>query len=1362
MIAASVNLKNALAQSVSITALPVCEIEHNMNSLIDGITVVSTSNDTQYRSGITDWSETKSNPFKKLFPIDSILKPMRPMYPGVKYFIMGGPTVRDTYSSDYVKNPPFLPFRTLSYTGEGKDFNVSGAKPRIYYPGVNTEYKYWLSPLNSNINLTVQYLQTSETWAAAGKTGSIPAGNKAALANKILIKFEKFHSIPTNYKVTITKSDGTTSEVGPITTTSTESGIISLTLENGTWTKRDGASALPDTLVLDNPILIKSIKLEATNPGGGKYLGVIEISARWVSYISNDIVSLEINKEASSSSEDILPVGLVTANTLSMSINRFNQELKVKNYNRDITSFDQGTIYLAKNSELRPKFKVIHTGGSIIVPGDASSNYDLVPQGTFYLDSWGISQYGEAQITALDGAKHLMETLSPDLLCEDAPVVAILRNLLDSIGFTNYKFNITSTDKSINNILYWWTEDEKTVWDEIQSLCRDIQMNASFDENNILQFYSRDYLYSTDNMTLDYTFYQDQSGSNLPNIITFNKKEIPSANSVQVKWKAPMSSNLLGSSEPLWNSGASYLSAGALKQPEGRPVTEAALKLTDEFFVIDQESLDPFGQEQGFYNFNSFVAIESEIIEYDAIGYDYTPRESITNEKISVWLESGSEYSKYLTLSKSGFENADKPETAYFRPNGKYRIKKDKLGNIVGRGALGTVASEHKISTSNLSGDSKWKGAVVSFAAREKVSKATDGNYSAYNFTTDMQVTDYLDSTTIKIEAITSAPGIKLTVQELDDKFINVGSPEVTNFIAGPAGKDLELEIGKLYRISFQPKNSSGTQRGNTQTITHRMISNKFNGSPTANPTDPTKITTVNKSFLKLNSDKLNSGEFVLAFRDFNSLKMPPSTSVSASYPVFFTGDYYQSYAGPKTIAITAASAAAGKITYTATGHKFPINDVVNIAGISIPSYNKPNAVVTNITNNTFSVSGTVEAGTPTFDGASASSGSYYYSFGTSVFLDKSSVNPEQSAGLGFFINELGARGYFVIIEALKSAATVNRKSVRIIKAQPGGIKVLKDSQITLKSTLDAIYSGLAYNIDVKVKMTGQKVDIVADINGHKITANDINSTDLGKDPNWILGPTRNVGLMALDGTAIFDYVYASTIDEDKYKASEYVTNIYQGQFSNDIISTAYGDMIYNANLAEDEKEYGLKEVIDEFGPVVREIAYINQKFAARPALPIAWSTGANKLVSVIGSKLSSFGAEAYILNNTSVKVPLSDKGINTLQVIGNSIEPSGELIYSTDDTSEYSIKEPIIFDSTWIQSEAAAKSLAKWIQDKVMNKGRVVNMSVFGNPLIAVGDIVSISNAYQGFEGTEKLIITNVSQRFDQGLETEVTCRTL
>jgi hypothetical protein len=243
----------------------------------------------------------------------------------------------------------------------------------------------------------------------------------------------------------------------------------------------------------------------------------------------------------------------------------------------------------------------------------------------------------------------------------------------------------------------------------------------------------------------------------------------------------------------------------------------------------------------------------------------------------------------------------------------------------------------------------------------------------------------------------------------------------------------------------------------------------------------------------------------------------------------------------------------------------------------------------------------------------------------------------------------------------------------------------------------------------------------------------------------------------------MFDYVYASSIEEADYKSSEYVKNLYQGQFSNDVLNTAYGNILYNANNSQDDiGAYKLKDVVDEFGIVVREIAYIKTKIPSRPSFPIAWTTGVNNLVTILGSKTSSFEAEAYILNNSSVRVPLSDGTSNTLAIVGNSIGSSGEIIYSTDETLEYSFKEPIIFESTWIQNQEDAKKLAEWIKAKIANKSSVLNMNVFGNPLISVGDIVSVVNVYQEFYGTEKLIVTNVSHSFKEGIETSITCRTI
>ena len=130
----------------------------------------------------------------------------------------------------------------------------------------NTAYKYWLSAKNANVDLTLTYKQSSSPYT----------GNKNALTNKIVIKFEKYHVLPTNYTVTITKSDNSTTTIGPSSPAS--DGVINLYYTGSAWTTTDNS----ETVGSVTPIAIKSIRLQATNPGGDKVVGVIEISARWV------------------------------------------------------------------------------------------------------------------------------------------------------------------------------------------------------------------------------------------------------------------------------------------------------------------------------------------------------------------------------------------------------------------------------------------------------------------------------------------------------------------------------------------------------------------------------------------------------------------------------------------------------------------------------------------------------------------------------------------------------------------------------------------------------------------------------------------------------------------------------------------------------------------------------------------------------------------------------------------------------------------------------------------------------------------------------------------------------------------------
>lgn len=376
-----------------------------------------------------------------------------------------------------------------------------------------------------------------------------------------------------------------------------------------------------------------------------------------------------------------------------------------------------------------------------------------------------------------------------------------------------------------------------------------------------------------------------------------------------------------------------------------------------------------------------------------------------------------------------------------------------------------------------------------------------------------------------------------------------------------------------------------------------------------------------------------------------------------------------------------------------------------------------------------------------------------YYSFGTSLFMDSIVTSPKQGSGIGFFTNPEGSRGYFVIIETTGLSASQDRKSIRIVKTDGTKVFPIKDSQQSTVSTFEGVYGGSQYNLDIRVKISSRRVDMIVYINGFKIVASDETSGS-----NYIVPPSKNVSLLTTSGTTAFDYVYGTDIDPEMYNSTAYSTNFYEGQFSNDTISGSFGDIIYFGNQGQDVYETK-KAAVEEFGTTVREIVKANVKFPSRPSFPIRWSTGTNKLVKILGSKLNNFGGEAYLLNNTSTTIPLSDESLASFYVIGNTLAPSGQIEYSTED-SDYTEKEPVVFESKWLQNEADVKKLAAWIKSNVVNKGKVVELEVFGNPLLKIGDIVSINYPYQGLAGTEKFMIVKISHSYQEGLETSITCR--
>ena len=390
-----------------------------------------------------------------------------------------------------------------------------------------------------------------------------------------------------------------------------------------------------------------------------------------------------------------------------------------------------------------------------------------------------------------------------------------------------------------------------------------------------------------------------------------------------------------------------------------------------------------------------------------------------------------------------------------------------------------------------------------------------------------------------------------------------------------------------------------------------------------------------------------------------------------------------------------------------------------------------------------------------------------YFSYGTSLVLDNMADNPKQMGGLGFFVDNLGQTGYYIIIESTSSSQALDKKSVRIVKFIGNKVKPLKEIGTRTESMVDGIYGGRIYNIDVKVKIQNRVVNIDAYVNGYKISYQDSTVRKSGAvalPETSILPPTNRVAILCGRGEVAFDYVYGNELKDYQYADAAFNLNFYQGQFGNDLINTSFGDLSYMANYSEDEISSGNKKLtaLDEFGTVVREILKVDIKYDSRPSYPIKWGTGINKYANIIGQKVSNFGAQAFILNNTSTTIPVSNGLEASLYLYGNTLGSSGDLEYKTDGLNDYTTVEPIIFQSTWLQNEADVKSLANWIKSNVVNKGKLVTMSIFGNPLISVGDIVSIKYTYYGLAGTESFIVTNVTHSYSEGLETEITCRTL
>ena len=599
-----------------------CHIEYNMNDLIlrtavtapEGV-ITATLTAPASQGGYT------YRPFEKLFPITSIIDPRRPKVAGVQYMILGDPSVPST----------------LAATGVGSANTYASSKEfgkRLYFSSTKTAYKYWVTPKASGMLLSNCILSVS-----------YPA-EKTAATNKIVVKFETSHSKPSSWTVKLVNLAGSESLIYT-GTTCPDSGVVNLYYNGTSWSTTEPAT-------VSEGVNLSGLKLQINSiDTSGGYLGIIEISARLVKDVTSVLSSFDISQNSSDSITGLVPVGDVTANSLRMNLNAYDRSYE--HYDKG-NAFNKAKLSMYKNIMIRP-FVTVES--------------ERVNLGVFYLDSYEVDEFGEISINALDGARELQYIKPPDIVTKDMSSVAIIRRLLDSVGFTNYKFNLVASDNSVVTPFYWYTDPKKTVWQHIQDLCKDTQMIAVFDNNDILQFYPRGYVFDkTKSPALSFR-YNNTSDGKLANISAISIENIPTVKAIKVMYSPQTTSNYDGDGDKIYTSPVVLLGAAALV--ENLPAVATA-QTDAPLGVIKLSPVQISGSATKLYSYTGYLVLEKEIIEYDAIKYIYEPAVAIPGQPtVEKWITSDSDIQASQALAK--------PDT--FRATGQYRIKKRNVFDIV-------------------------------------------------------------------------------------------------------------------------------------------------------------------------------------------------------------------------------------------------------------------------------------------------------------------------------------------------------------------------------------------------------------------------------------------------------------------------------------------------------------------------------------------------------------------------------------------------------------------------------------------------------------------------------------------------------
>ncbi|QQV92409.1 minor tail protein [Streptomyces phage MeganTheeKilla] len=455
---------------------------------------------------------------------------------------------------------------------------------RTYTADPDAKYKYWTGPAQAN---TTPYSGGGYTLPEPVRPHIVYAS--PVVTNKIYICVENSWARPQKYDIQITTNGTTWTTVASDIVTNDKGQVVLYLQDNNTWTT---------TKNLKNGMSIRGIKLDVKSMNrNNSWFNLIELGARLEKDLSDRVIDFSVNNEMGDI-DFITPIGNVSSNTANVSLSNIDG---IFNYDNSSSPY-KGLI------DANTKFTIDF---GIDVSNWGGTGIEYIRVATMYAEVWGGGEE-QIEVSLKDASKFLQEVKPLPELMQDVTIGMAIWRMLDSVGFIDYEYT-RSAEVASNKIPFFWTDDEKTVWDNIQDLCKVTQSAVYFDEHGILQIKTRDSAFNK-SAPVSWTFDYAQNGTKLPDIVDLDVGSSYEANKVTVK----------------------YQTTTLAQDSQGRPISEViwqpddtitlrssalttAMTKTDTRFWIDKKDVTSWPYE-GMMN------IRGELIRYKGKGYRYYPK----------------------------------------------------------------------------------------------------------------------------------------------------------------------------------------------------------------------------------------------------------------------------------------------------------------------------------------------------------------------------------------------------------------------------------------------------------------------------------------------------------------------------------------------------------------------------------------------------------------------------------------------------------------------------------------------------------------------------------------------------------------